>query len=127
MVKLKMYIPKRYGESRVDRCPFCGQQATGKNSQGVPVCRNHKESILDDMKCACGSYLDIRTGKFGAYFNCINCGNINFKKAMSINQVKDKKAIIPNNSFSKKKKIVKKEPTSKREITIRSDDPLYFD
>ncbi|MBU0616016.1 MAG: hypothetical protein KJ601_08060 [Nanoarchaeota archaeon] len=77
-----MYIPKRYGQSRIDKCPFCEKTAVTKNKQGIPVCAVHKDSELKDIKCACGSWLDVREGKFGPYFFCINCGNISFKKAM---------------------------------------------
>ena len=76
---------KRYGESRIDKCPFCGKMAVVKNSQGIPVCNNHKGSELKNLKCACGEYLDIAKGKFGAYFRCINCGNISFKKGLEMN------------------------------------------
>ena len=121
-----MYIPKRYGQSRIENCPFCGKQAVTKNSQGVPVCAEHKNKNLNDLKCACGSWLDVRTGKFGIYFNCINCGNINFKKAMEMNeQVKNQNR---NKSCGSKgsgsKSVVRKE---RKEITVTSDqvDFLY--
>src|SRR3989338_11434412 len=86
-----MYIPKRYGESKIDNCPFCGKIGVTKNKQGVPVCSNHKDDELKDLKCLCGGWLDIFEGKYGPYFRCINCGNINFKKGIEINpQVKVK-------------------------------------
>jgi len=90
-----MRIPKRYGESRIDNCPFCGKTGVTKNSQGIPVCQSHKNNKLTDLKCACGEWLDIKQGKWGTYFRCMNCGNINFKKAMAMNpKVKqDKKEI----------------------------------
>jgi hypothetical protein len=55
-----------------------------KNKQGIPVCINHKEDTLDDIRCICGSYLDLKDGKFGPYFNCLNCGNINFRKGLEL-------------------------------------------
>lgn len=79
-----MRIPKKYGESRLDNCPFCGKQAICKNPQGLLVCLEHKDSKLPDIKCACGSWLDIRTGKFGPYFFCMNCGNINLRKGLEL-------------------------------------------
>ena len=90
-----MRIPKRYGESRIDNCPFCGKIGVIKNSQGIPVCPKHKCTELKDLKCACGEWLDITPGKWGPYFRCMNCGNINFKKGMDMNpKVKqDKKEI----------------------------------
>lgn len=87
-----MRIPKRYGEYRLDKCPFCEKQATAKNKQGLLVCPLHKESVLPDIKCACGSWLDIREGKYGPYFVCINCGNLNLKKGLEMmehNKIKE--------------------------------------
>jgi len=75
---------KKYGESRLDKCPFCSKQATAKNKQGLLVCLEHKEFVLPDIKCLCGSWLDIRSGKYGPYFVCINCGNINLKKGLEM-------------------------------------------
>jgi DNA-directed RNA polymerase subunit M/transcription elongation factor TFIIS len=132
-----MFIPKRYGESKIDSCPFCGRQAFIKNSQGVPVCKDHKDSILKDMKCACGEYLLMQEGKFGVFFNCLRCGNINMKKALEINsQVmetpKVKEQIISNKvkqiKFEQEKKNpeIKKKQESRNQI-VRSDDPRYFD
>jgi len=80
-----MRIPKRYGQTQVDTCPFCGKQGVTKNTQDIPVCTEHKNRELKDLKCACGSWLDVKTGKFGGYFNCINCGNISFNKGIGMN------------------------------------------
>ncbi len=68
---------------------FCGSSATTTNEQSVPVCISHKKAILNDFKCVCGEYLDLRSGKFGLYFSCMNCGNINMNKALEVNEVKD--------------------------------------
>ena len=98
---------KRYRESRIDKCPFCGKMGVIKNNQGVPVCINHKGNELKDLKCVCGEWLDIKQGKWGPYFHCMNCGNVSFKKGLEMNpQVKD----------NQKKK------TERKEITIRSDE-----
>ncbi|MBI3035380.1 hypothetical protein HYY71_03585 [Candidatus Woesearchaeota archaeon] len=43
-----MFIPKKYGQSRIDRCPFCQKQATIMNRQNVPVCASHKGEVLDN-------------------------------------------------------------------------------
>ena len=84
-----MYIPKQYGKSKIDKCPFCERQATSLNKQKVPVCTLHEDSILEDMKCMCGEYLELKTGRYGIYFNCLNCGNINSRKIFEINQIVD--------------------------------------
>ena len=73
-----MRIQKRYGESRIENCPFCGRQAIIENEQGVPVCTNHKDKLLPDLRCVCGEYLLMQKGKFGIYFNCLRCGNMSF-------------------------------------------------
>ena len=62
-----MYIPKRYGESRTENCPFCDSRATTTNDQNVPVCMKHKNKLLDDLKCVCGRWLDLKDGKFGCF------------------------------------------------------------
>ena len=82
-----MRIPKKYGMSKDSHCPFCNKLAIAKNKEGIEVCIDHKNKKLDDIKCTCGSWLEQRVGKFGAYYNCINCGNINFNKAMEIKNI----------------------------------------
>jgi len=106
-----MRIPKQYGSYRRDKCPFCEKQGTTTNEQGVPVCKEHKTEMLD-LKCACGGWLDIRTGKYGAYCHCMNCGNVNMARALSMNTIEA--APKPE------------EHATKSEITINSNDPDYF-
>lgn len=108
-----MRIPKRYGQSKILNCPFCDKTAVCENSQGIPVCSKHKNQELD-IKCACGSWLEIRKGKWGPYFHCINCGNINFKKALEMSTPIKKE--IP------KSKPTKTMNTNPKEITITSDE-----
>ncbi len=79
-----MYIPKRYGESKISKCPFCGKDAFSQNKQKIPTCKEHKETTFDNVKCLCGSWLDMREGKFGVFFTCINCGAMNIKKVLEI-------------------------------------------
>jgi hypothetical protein len=88
-----MYIPKKYGLSKIDNCPFCQKQGLVKNNQGIIVCNDHKDSVLPDIKCVCGSYLELKTGKFGAYFFCMNCGNINLKKGLDMITMQEKKKV----------------------------------
>ncbi len=125
-----MYIPKRYGESKIDKCPICGRQAITLNSQKIPVCMDHRNSKLDDLKCACGNYLETRVGKFGLYFYCTRCGNINLKRALELNPPKLRaKETDKNNNDSSAAAASGTGRTKERprEIIIRSDDPLYFD
>jgi len=111
-----MYIPKKYGQSKTDRCPFCQRHATAMNSQKVPVCQLHKEEVLDNLRCVCGSYLEIMHGKFGVFFSCMKCGNMNLNKVMEINAIKPR---MKHENLSKK--------SQPKEMTVRSDDPRYFD
>ena len=117
-----MYIPKKYGESKVDRCPFCQKHATARNMQNVPVCMSHKQETLDELKCACGSALEMLHGKFGVFFSCMKCGNMGMKKVMEINTIKPK--LKGNNGDYSEKTF---QSQNKKEITVRSDDPRYFD
>ena len=124
-----MHIPKRYGESRIDSCPFCGRQSLIKNSQGIPVCSDHKNMDLPEMKCACGEYLLMQQGKFGAFFNCLRCGNVNMKKALEINSDRINKVTESGNTPVKKPsgkvEYVKKNVVARDQV-VRSDDPRYF-
>ena len=112
-----MFIPKRYGQSKADLCPFCRKDATTKNKQQVPVCFTHKTNILKDLTCFCGDYLELKDGKFGIYFNCTNCGNINIKKALEMNpELGNEQKTAENHKAGKSQK------QDKKEITITSDD-----
>jgi hypothetical protein len=86
-----MYIPKKYGQSKIERCPFCDKHAVTVNMQGIPVCSKHKDKLLENLRCLCGEPLAVMNGKYGVFFNCINCGNMNLRKVLDINEVKDKK------------------------------------
>lgn len=112
-----MHLPKKYGQSKIDKCPFCQKQATVMNRQNVPVCASHKYEVLDSLKCVCGSTLDIMHGKFGVFFSCIKCGNMNLRKILEFNAIKPK---MQNQNIPQKTQSVK-------EITVKSDDPRYFD
>ena len=116
-----MYIPKKYGQSKIDKCPFCQKQATAMNSQDVPVCAAHKEEILDDLKCVCGSTLEMMHGKFGVFFSCMKCGNMNLRKVLEFNTIKTR--MKEDSPYSNKTT----NSQGKTTITVRSDDPRYFD
>jgi hypothetical protein len=126
-----MYVPKQYGESRRDACPFCKKQATTVSKDGVPVCVEHKGSALPEMKCACGSMLELKNGKFGAFYNCINCGNQRMSRVFELNDVYDTAASRPKSNsqkpFKEANQKIKDEPDRKnpREIVVRADDPIY--
>jgi len=117
-----MHIPKKYGQSKIDLCPFCQKHATAKNKQNLPVCQNHKGEILDGMKCACGSTLEMLSGKFGVFFSCMKCGNMNLKKVLEFNTI-ILKSKIANEIHSQKNTQFQ----NKKETIVRSDDPRYFD
>jgi len=100
---------KKYGQYRIATCPFCTNQATVKNKQEVPVCDVHRNESLPDMKCNCGSYVELAVGKWGPYFRCLKCGNVPFNR------------IMESNDLQAKPKLVKKDSTP-TETTIRSDE-----
>jgi hypothetical protein len=110
-----MHIPKRYGQSMINRCPFCQSQATSINTQGVPVCGKHKNENLGEMICACGSYMEMKNGKYGIFFVCQKCGTRSLKQALEINE-----------SRRDESKPDAEKPATQNEITVRSDDPRYF-
>ena len=114
-----MRIPKRYGQSKIAECPFCGKQAIAKNTQGLNVCQYHKDNNIPDIKCTCGSWLDLKSGKFGPYFICINCGNINLNKGLEMMEILSNKTNINNAS----KKNIEKKDTRKKEI--KNKENLY--
>ena len=115
-----MYIPKRYGQSKVDLCPFCKKTATTKNKQQIPVCYAHKARILKELTCFCGDYLELKDGKIGIYFNCVNCGNINIKKALDMNLELGEEPKTEEKTKSKTRQ-------NKKEITITSDEvDIYY-
>lgn len=117
-----MRIPKVYGKSQLSSCPFCNRTATHKTESGLVVCYLHTKEQLEEIKCTCGGWLEQRSGKFGPYFNCLKCGNMNFNKAMEIKAITSKK-----DSSSLEKKEVKAPIIEKKETIITSRDVEYFD
>jgi hypothetical protein len=126
-----MRIPKKYGESKIDKCPFCNNIAVTESLEGVPVCTKHKEGKLPDLKCVCGEYVDLRKGNFGPYFSCLRCGNVNFKRILDVNPSFDEKIGKESNECKSVQKTecgtVKQKTDSnnseeKREITVTSDE-----
>ncbi len=75
---------KMYGQSQELPCPFCGRRVTARNDSGLPVCRHHRDEEIQ-LRCACGCPLDVREGKYGAFFLCEHCGPVNYRKALSMN------------------------------------------
>jgi len=125
-----MHLSKRYGEYKVERCPFCRKQATATTPEGLPVCYEHKNESMPEMKCACGSTLEMRTGKYGVFFSCIKCGIVRKNRAFEMNEAafqqgssEEKK--IGNEKTPMKYKEKEKPRSAPREITVRADDPYY--
>ncbi|MBI2668880.1 hypothetical protein HYX14_03485 [Candidatus Woesearchaeota archaeon] len=126
--------PKIYGRSQESICPFCSRQATQKNEQGLAVCHLHTKSLMQVIKCACGSWLEQRSGKFGPYFNCIKCGNINVKRALAMKDLMQTQTPRPSSETNcehldrpvpVKKEI--KEIKERKEIIITSKDVEWFE
>ncbi|MFT7616319.1 MAG: hypothetical protein ACI8Y7_001150 [Candidatus Woesearchaeota archaeon] len=80
-----MRIRKEYGNYKTDDCIICSKQAFTKNKDGLPVCKDHTNTKTPEYKCMCGSWIELKIGKYGAYANCIKCGNINLKKILEFN------------------------------------------
>lgn len=89
-------------------CPFCGKRGVTRNRQGFPVCDEHRNELINNLKCVCGRYLDIKKSKYALIFSCINCGIINLDRVVEVN-----------------KDILKKQCKSE-EVVIRSDDENSF-
>ena len=125
------YRKKVYGSYKKITCPFCERNSTQKNEQGLDVCHLHTKQVFPEIKCLCGSWLELRSGKFGAYFNCLKCGNMNYDKAMTIKENTDKKfekEIEKNQPESKIERVYSKTTVKKKkEIVITSNDVEYFD
>lgn len=129
-----MYIPKRYGQSKADNCPFCGKRAITENSQGLPVCKEHKQNNLE-LKCFCGSWLDIRKGKWGPFCTCIKCGVLSFSKAMAINEEKIDVKSVNETADSENKTERQKNARQtyraikedKKEIVMTSDELDFYE
>jgi|WetSurMetagenome_2_1015567.scaffolds.fasta_scaffold335791_1 hypothetical protein len=74
-----MKVIKRYGET-TPKCQ-CGRPAIYKNDDGIASCRQCKDKKFE-LRCACGSILEARSGKYGAYYFCWKC-NRNVSIAMA--------------------------------------------
>jgi hypothetical protein len=126
---------KSYGSYKTDICPFCGKASYAINRAKIPVCNDHKDTDYPAIRCICGKWLDVLTGKFGTYCNCVNCGNINLSEALA-NQVLAKEgAVVKQNKLTQKENLAEKditrfakapETTTKIPLTrkITSSDPL---
>tara|TARA_Y100000310_G_scaffold333855_1_gene412281 strand:+ start:2303 stop:2725 length:423 start_codon:yes stop_codon:yes gene_type:complete len=135
-------IPKVYGQSMVSSCPFCGKVATAKSEQGADVCSKHTKTQIVNAKCNCGDYIDLLSGRYGPYFNCLKCGNINYQKGLDMWRASGCASEEINNDqrgfrdeFKAKwgaKKSIKRQrkmsaPAKKKEIVISSRDSFWFD
>ena len=125
---------KTYGEYKVAHCPFCDKIATFKNEQGLNVCKAHLQQKMEEIKCTCGCWLETKSGKFGPYFNCIKCGNINYHKGLAMKEMttpikveEPKKLVSEFSEYRAKKEIKKKEDEEGKETIISSRDVEYFD
>ncbi|HLD39938.1 MAG TPA: hypothetical protein VJB13_02250 [Candidatus Nanoarchaeia archaeon] len=124
---------KSYGEYQVAHCPFCQKIATFKNEQGLNVCKAHLQQKMEEIRCTCGSWLENRSGKFGPYFHCVKCGNINYNKGLAMKEmttpikVDEPKKMITEFSEYKKKKEPVDDYEERKETIISSRDSEYFD
>lgn len=112
---------KVYGEYKTANCAFCGKTATQETDTGLQVCPSHQQAQLKEIKCTCGSWLEQRAGKFGPYFNCINCGNINFQKGMQIQELTKSKELVSKGVQSVKTVSEKEESKITRVVPQRNE------
>jgi hypothetical protein len=75
-----MFSKGPYGSARTSSCFFCEKPTTTESEEGMPACSDHSKEKLPDKRCACGSSLDIKKSKFGAFFVCMNCGPVSLSK-----------------------------------------------
>lgn len=115
---------KTYGSYKESFCPFCGKIATSKNEQDLNVCRLHTKQKIEEIRCTCGSWLETRSGKFGPYFNCIKCGNINYNKGLAMKEMTTPIKVEEPQKIEVKKESFKEE---RKETIISSRDVEYFD
>ena len=121
------YKKKVYGSYKISTCPFCSRTATSKNEQGLDVCHQHTKSIMEESKCICGSWLELRQGKFGPYFHCEKCGNKNFSKGMEVIQsVKPTSFVEEEREGKEKQKNKFTDNKERKETTMTTDDVEYF-
>ena len=58
-------------DTKMAKCVFCGENATKKNRQGQPVCREHKEREPKKVACPeCGMPMKINEGRYGFFWGC---------------------------------------------------------
>ena len=125
---MRFKAKKSYGNYKISKCPFCDRQATQTNQQGLEVCHQHTNQSMEEIKCVCGSWLEQRVGKFGAYFNCVKCGNMNYKKDMDIKEMTGHKSspkpVIKPISVQE---VSRPRVQERKELTITSNDAEFFD
>lgn len=123
---MRFKAKKRYGDYKTDNCPFCGKVATLMNERGVAVCRLHLKEKFEDRKCVCGRWLELRSGKFGPYFNCLNCGNLSYDKGLE-RSTAVKSEPVTTETKTTSKPALKSSLYEKKEVQITTDDVEYFD
>lgn len=72
-----------------------------------------------EIMCTCGSWLELRDGKYGTFFLCENCGPISKSKALQMKEITAEQV----KEETKTEETVKEEP---KEINITTDDAEYF-
>jgi ribosomal protein L37E len=110
---------KVYGQSRNDSCVFCKSNAIYENSQGLPVCKDHKKEVINNQKCICGEYMEVKKSKWGAFYLCKNCGPISLSKYQKSN--------IEDCGFKLNKKYRKEETKKEKKYTIDELEMLWDD
>lgn len=77
-----MYKRKnKYGQTTAVGCFFCNGQVTKRTKEGLEVCNKCIDKSSKDIVCPIHNCeLELRNGKYGAYFFCWDC-NKNWSKS----------------------------------------------
>lgn len=124
---------KVIGQYQTPECPFCGKRALSVNSQKVPVCVEHKNKVIPEKRCSCGSWLALLHGKYGPFFNCVKCGNMSYTKGNERASIIETKQEARSETQDERGKIQKDKSESRKEIpeervstVVSPFDPRYF-
>lgn len=79
-------FPKKYGEYKTDWCPYCGKKALSRNTLGLNVCKDHKETKEGPVfRTPKGDFIEIRPGKYGNYGQTMDGRNFSLKQIFEMN------------------------------------------
>jgi hypothetical protein len=86
---------------------------------------------MPEVKCACGSWTELREGKWGPFFLCRSCGPISFAKGLEMFKMMKPGEAIQATAREPRRNVVNaaSKPAKKStpaHIITTSDDPRFF-